>query len=263
MKTYIVSLPDSTRRQICKSRLISKGYVPIFFDAIDGRTKSKEDFNDKFDYDYFEAEFGFYPSSGEVGCALSHQSVYAELVESKLTDNYFLIVEDDCIPRVSAKVMLRVIEALDNFVPDIVLVGYSKVDDKIYRQIEISNPLKVLASVKGSVRKIGKKYTETTCGAVAYLVSGSFLKKLATIKKPGILADDWTFYRDKMKAQIFHVSPLCFLEDFRSLESNLEDSRGIKFLERRVRLRLPKVIRPYWRYLLGLGRKFLMIISWR
>ena len=256
-----MSLPFSSRRKVCEARLIKEGFKPIFIDAIDLRDKSIDDLKDKFDFENFKSSHGVFPSVGEVGCALSHLRAYEKIAKKKLKDKYFFIAEDDCLPLVNAKEILEIINSLKGLSPDVVLLGYSKVDDHIYKAIQRSNPIKKLANVSGSKRLIGRKYTETTCGAVAYLVSQRFIKKLSKMDRPRVVADDWLYYKSEMNATILHVSPLCFLEDFNSMKSNLEDFRSVKFAKKYKRIRIPRFIRPFWQHFVGLGRRLLMELT--
>lgn len=262
MKAHIISLPDSSRKKTTKYRLNNCNYTAVFHDAIDTRYLNRTVLEDQFDFEGFKDFYGYYPSSSEVGCVLSHYKVYRYLAKLNSKDDYFLIVEDDCIPLLNSKKLKNIILSSKDISADIVILGYSKVDNEIYKQIQRANPIKILKNIDNGKFKIGVKYIESQCGAVAYLVSREFIKKLATIQKPKVLADEWPFYKNKMEAKIVHISPLSFLEDYMNMESTQEGQRGIDSQINLRKVRLPKYLRPIWQHTLGIYRRFLMWLKY-
>ena len=172
MDTFIISLPFSPRRAIVK-RLIEFGYNPIFIDALDARNKSEQDIK-QFDYESFYNKNNFYPSKGEVGCAVSHFNLYVRLANTKTQQDYFLITEDDCIPKAFSEEMLSIINSVKDLSPDIVLLGYAKVDESIYSEIQRSNPIRVLKKALHGKYQIGENMLRQLVCAVSYLVSRNF-----------------------------------------------------------------------------------------
>ena len=243
MDVNIISLKDSNRRAVCKSRLISKGYNPIFYDAFDSRNLNEVQLEHIFDFKLFRKTFNYKIDSGIIGCVLSHFNLYKSLLRCENNSKYYIIVEDDCIPLATSSELKNIIDKalISSF--DILLLGYSKTDNTQYEVINKMNPFKKLYS--SGKFDIGIRYKQSSCGAVAYVVSRSFLENITTsIKKPYYVADEWSFLEKRLKLLILHTSPLCFLEDYNGMASSLEDGR---VTNRSIKIRLPYFIRPIWR----------------
>ena len=257
MDVHVISLKDSLRKKICRNRLVSKGYNPIFHDAFDSRNLKENQLKDLFDFDLFRKSFNHKISAGIVGCVLSHYNLYKTLLEYKNNSGYYIIVEDDCIPLANSNDVENIIDAALESSFDILLLGYSKTDDNQYKIINKTNPFKKLYS--SGKFNIGIRYKQSSCGAVAYVVSRSFLDNITnSIKKPYYVADEWLFLEKKLKLLILHTSPLCFLEDYNNMVSNLEDGR---IANRSVKIRLPYFIRPLWRNVYSLYAKVMFHIK--
>ncbi len=243
LDAHIISLNDSPRREVCRKRLTAKGYNPIFHDAFDARNINQKELDCVFDMDLFKDIFDYRIGPEVIGCTLSHYNLYKDLLKLKTTSDYYLIVEDDCIPIATLGEVKSIIDAAKNIPFDILILGYSKTDEDEYETINKMNPFQKIR-ISGKYN-IGIRYKETPCGAVAYVVSSDFLKKITTtILKPYYVADEWNFFKNKLKSSILHVKPLCFLEDYKNMTSNLEENRVIVNKKQK---RLPSFIRPIWR----------------
>jgi|TARA_Y100000389_G_scaffold201899_1_gene245733 glycosyl transferase, family 25 len=257
MDVHVISLEDSRRREICRNRLVSKGYNPVFHDAFDSRNLNENQLEDLFDFKLFRKSFNYKIDSGIVGCVLSHYYLYKTLLESKNNSEYYIIVEDDCIPLATSNDLENTIDAALESSFDILLLGYSKTDDAQYKIINKMNPFKKLYS--SGKFNIGIRYKQSSCGAVAYVVSRRFLKNITTsIKKPYYVADEWSFLEKRLELLILHTSPLCFLEDYNNMVSNLENGR---ITNRSVKIRLPYFIRPLWRNVYGFYARVMLHIK--
>lgn len=90
----VISLADATeRRESIAKQLRQFGFKFSFFDAIDGRGKQPQDF-EEYDKQNFLYNYGRPASAGEIGCYLSHLALwrYCEQLNKTL-----LILEDDAI----------------------------------------------------------------------------------------------------------------------------------------------------------------------
>ena len=67
MDVHVISLKDSLRKKICRNRLVSKGYNPIFHDAFDSRNLKENQLEDLFDFDLFRKSFNYKINAGIVG----------------------------------------------------------------------------------------------------------------------------------------------------------------------------------------------------
>ena len=84
-RVFVISLPDSCRRQRVSEHLDSLGIKFSFFDAFRGRVDLKNPEN-------FRVEL----SNGEVGCWRSHLGIFQKVLEEKI--QVALVLEDDfCI----------------------------------------------------------------------------------------------------------------------------------------------------------------------
>lgn len=257
MDVHVISLKDSLRKKICRNRLVSKGYNPIFHDAFDSRNLKENQLEDLFDFDLFRKSFNYKIDAGIVGCVLSHYNLYKTLLEYKNNSGYYIIVEDDCIPLATSNELENIIDVALESSFDILLLGYSKTDDAQYKIINKMNPFKKFYS--SGKFNIGIRYKQSSCGAVAYVVSRRFLKNIITsIKKPYYVADEWSFLEKRLELLILHISPLCFLEDYKNMVSNLEDGR---IANRSVKIRLPYFFRPLWRNVYGFYARMMFHIK--
>lgn len=250
MKAHIISLKNSPRRLEAQQRASAAGFEACFFDAIDASTDPIVENLYLTSSQKFISRYGRRQTTGELANLLSHQSLYKSLQQYPL--DYHLILEDDFIPLVDAKYLSNVVSLAAGKDADIVILGYSKVDDELEKAINVSNPLMNTLSIPSTNSGIGQRCLETTCGAVSYLVSPRFLDELVIIDDYARLTDDWT-YHDQLGLKIMHVKPLCFREDYKNMSSTLELSRSKSSRMRRVRL--PSFLRPFWRAVLGLGRR--------
>lgn len=94
MKTFVISLTgEETRRKLMQSQLESFSIDYEFFDAIRGSERIADPrwYDDAAAHKYEDRSF----RPGEVGCAISHSSLYAEIVRRGLP--CALILEDDAI----------------------------------------------------------------------------------------------------------------------------------------------------------------------
>ena len=110
LRTFVISLPTSEdRRENCMQSCKSAGLNPEWFEAINGREvmaryeagdpqlQGKIDLKDKVTLDLGfgrKVTIAEKLSAGELGCALSHLSVYHKMVEENI--ELALILEDDC-----------------------------------------------------------------------------------------------------------------------------------------------------------------------
>ena len=93
---FIISLKDSSRREVIASRLRSLNLKFKFFDAVYGRNLTKNEL-DEVDFDFYPKKFNS-PKKltlGEIGCALSHIKLYEYIVENQISEA--IILEDDAI----------------------------------------------------------------------------------------------------------------------------------------------------------------------
>lgn len=96
VKVYIINMPSNQIRRQYMYDLCAK-YTDIldfeFIEAVDGRNLSKyqltERYNQQQAMDFLHREMG----AGEIGCLLSHVSIYHKIIENNI--KYALVLEDD------------------------------------------------------------------------------------------------------------------------------------------------------------------------
>ena len=143
MKTYIISLERSTdRREQCFASCLSVGLKPTWFKAVNGRevlaqpqnihlpAGIKIDLQDKITLNLslnrsviIEDKL----TASELGCALSHLSVYHHIVENNIEQA--LILEDDCLLKPPVADILPIILSKPNIWDMVLLYSESGVRD--------------------------------------------------------------------------------------------------------------------------------------
>ncbi len=255
MIANVISIQGSKRRHVAMQRAKNFNYQVVFFDAIDLVKKDVNQLFDVFDNNGFINRYSREPSSGDIGCLLSHYALWKKLsIENK--EQYHLILEDDFIPKVKSNELLEIINQTKKF--DVLLLGYSKVQDNEELVLKIINPLKKIYSTDR--HNIGRKFRESTCGAVAYVVSKNFVDEISkSVNKPSHVLDDWSFFK-KNGFNILHVQPLCFYEDFLNMGSYIKESgRYIPIHDLKITKKNPiyRFLRSIFRFTYG---RFLSIL---
>jgi len=219
MLANVISIKESPRREKALQRAKEYGFEICFYDAYNYVDDSIQSHADEFDIGRFHERYLRNPASGEIGVFMSHVELWKNLKKKK--QHVHLVLEDDFIPKTSAGVIENIIlSANDEY--DVIILGYSKVDEMVEQAISIINPLNVQYSY--SNYKVGRKFHESTCGALSYVVKDSFFEKvLVDSTKPFYLIDDWSIFK-QMGVNILHVSPLCFYEDYKKMSSNIDIS---------------------------------------
>ena len=223
LKTYVVSLKtEKIRRAQIKKILDNLGIAFDFFDAINPNVDKKYLAN----YNKAQAiqNCGRELTTGELGCNLSHQMVYKDLVESK--HDFALVLEDDAL------VNLDIVEVLNSILEekvqwDVVLLGYSKINKKMYSKINFQNPIgkSILNIDNYSIGVVNRNYTS---GTVGYLISNNAAKKIIDDGYLGVcLADNWDLYHKKSNLKIYHCRPFLIFEDFENLNSSISYERDL------------------------------------
>lgn len=97
MHAYIINLPDSKeRKKTIEEMLLREDKISFeFIEAVDGRKLNNIEKEKLFNIKKAEKWTGWKILPGEIGCTLSHQKCYKQLLESKM--EYVLILEDDIL----------------------------------------------------------------------------------------------------------------------------------------------------------------------
>lgn len=224
IKFQILSLKsDLARRQSIKEQLAIKGgnVEYTFFDAI-----TPSNLSEKIKFNKSKL------TDGEKCCALGHVLMCQDLLQSE--DEYRVFMEDD------AKLDFNDFNGLDDALQyfhdsfDVVILGYSKVDDKLKNKIQFFRPLFCVASFK--MFFVGIPYKQWKCGTVCYSISVKGAKKIIQLNSNcSNTADDW-YQFEKMGLKIVHLMPIVVTEKYNSFASNIESGRNT-FKQRSLALR--------------------------
>lgn len=109
-KIFIISLKNSSRREVIAKRLRSLRLDFEFFDAVYGKELSENELA-KVDFDFYPKEHNSPKplTLGEIGCAMSHIKLYEHIVKNNIPEA--IIFEDDAIVSLYFEEILKV--ALD------------------------------------------------------------------------------------------------------------------------------------------------------
>lgn len=230
MKKYLISLEkDVNRRELFFSQPNTADFQ--IFDAINTMNADWNELNERFNLDKFEQRYGRKTTKGEVGCTLSHLSVYQLIAEDNIIqpDDYCLVCEDDALFAADFQQNLDALLA-QNLKADIVLVGQSKIPSFEDGELEINYPTTLgflQKKVPNTPYKYSYPYRNYFAGTVAYLIKKStacqFLESAKN--RPYWLADDFILFGDEFKVDTLIIRPLMAIEN-PVLISNLEDLRG-------------------------------------
>ena len=112
MRTYIITLALATdRREYLKEVLKNATSMEIkWIDGVDGRCLTDDEIKELFDENKFSKKYLRTIRRGELGCVLSHQKCYKDLLDSE--DEISIVFEDDIVLKSSAEEILRTIKQI-------------------------------------------------------------------------------------------------------------------------------------------------------
>lgn len=188
MNVYVINMKEAVeRRASIESQLQSLGIKANIVEAVSGKALSDEELAEKVDM----AEVSKHPewlTKGVLGCALSHQEVYKQIVESGSTWN--LILEDDVILNTDVEMILDHIvkqkETFKNHVTLLYTISHNR-----YGPVILSSDRQNKVGTYGIHKVLG----QSPAGAGAYImhkdVAKKILEKNKTIK---VAPDTWNYF---------------------------------------------------------------------
>ncbi|TCP90099.1 glycosyl transferase family 25 [Cricetibacter osteomyelitidis] len=231
MKKYLISLDkDIKRREIFFAQPDTVDFE--IFRAVNMMDKTEQDFPQLFDVQGFQQRYGRAVTRGEIGCTLSHLTVYRQIQQDPTiqNDEFVLVCEDDALfAEHFAQHLNTIIQ--QNIQADIILVGQSKIATFNNVELEINYP----TTFKPWQKKLGQSdytyslpYKNYFAGTVAYLIKKStvdkFLNPLKNNPLPYWLADDYILFGNEFTVKTLVIRPLLCIEN-PILESNLSGAR--------------------------------------
>lgn len=137
MKTFVINLDkEKTRMASIDVQLSQLGVIYERISAVYGKELTKDELKCSFSAFRSFCAMGHRLTLGEIGCALSHISVYRQIIDENIP--YALVFEDDIIVDDSFKVRITEIEKfIDEKKAQVILLsalGYNAKEDGIYRR---------------------------------------------------------------------------------------------------------------------------------
>lgn len=133
-------------------------------------------------------------TAGEVGCALSHNTIYKLIVEKNLP--YALILEDDII---ISKDIIKILPILTNYLKDSTIITLERCD--VYKKKTKKHLFKNYYLVDPLLIKEG-----AIAQAAGYLITNAAAKKIHELNLPVYFpADNWGYY--KKYVRFFGIIP--------------------------------------------------------
>lgn len=189
MRTYVINLADSKERLANTSEVLKDTPLRDFtrFEAFDARNLSSAELHRIFDYDGFEKIHNREPRPGEIGCAVSHSSLWQKIFED--SSNALILEDDISLP---GELPTDLLEAVDNWMtvdmPRVLMLSDSNICVK-----------SSFSEIRGHNSK-GEEVCFTIArpvvcqGGYAYIVNPAAARRLVEIWKRNTVTDNWMLF---------------------------------------------------------------------
>ncbi|EEX51326.1 glycosyltransferase family 25 protein [Pasteurella dagmatis] len=200
---FVISLKGSPRRDVISQRLNGLNLNFRFIDGINGKELTQDELN-KVDYEFYLKRFNSRKplTIGEVGCALSHLSIYEMIVQNKIEKA--IILEDDAIVSQVFESLVKdsIRKSPDN--TEIIFYDHGKAKSYCWRKT-ISENYRLV-----HYRRPSKNSKRVIICATAYLITLSGAQKLLKVAYPlRMPADYLTGALQLTKLKAYGVEPPC------------------------------------------------------
>ncbi|MCK3658983.1 Lsg locus protein 4 [Pasteurellaceae bacterium Pebbles2] len=230
MRKFLISLEkDVVRRELFFSQADTADFE--VFNAINTMNLAQEELANHFNFSAFKQAYGRDVTKGEIGCTLSHLSVYELIVNDQTIaeNDYALVCEDDALFAENFQQNLTALLA-QNLTSDIILVGQSKIETFNDQELNLTYPSTFKfwqKNIENTPYYYSYPYKNYFAGTVAYLIKKSacrqFLNQMQQKQATFWLADDFILF-GQWGLDILIVRPLMVIENPK-LGSNLADVR--------------------------------------
>ncbi|MEY0234132.1 glycosyltransferase family 25 protein [Providencia manganoxydans] len=204
MSTFIINLQECTERRRAMQSQLEKTHLSYqFINAIRGTDLSDEEIKSSV-YDYPNCKL----TKGEIGCALSHLSIYRMIVEKDIS--HALILEDDVIIPIDIANTFNEIKKIDNQKKaNVYLLS------RVHSYIENKKLNNNIYSVYNAL------------GAHAYIINKKAAENIISAQKPIIYeADMWWYFKLFKYINLYCYIPyVVALNDESNNDSSLELER--------------------------------------
>lgn len=192
MRTYIINLAAATERKEYMRNVLkgSAGLDIRWIDAVDGKCLTDEEKDELFDENGFIRDFQRTVKRGELGCVLSHQKCYKDLIDSE--EDVAIVFEDDIVLKDSVEKIIEIItKVMPSDKPSVLLLSgwywYS-------RRRKLSTDRFICDVIDARL-------------AHAYVINKQ-AARIMYYSRPWFVADDWGFFRRK-GVKIYSLLPHC------------------------------------------------------
>ncbi|MBZ5486465.1 glycosyltransferase family 25 protein [Halomonas aquamarina] len=212
---YVLTMRDSKRIASIEEQMLKSSLNFEYVDAV----VLKDDHNAYVNQQSVKENYGKELSRGEVGCYLSHKSIWEKVV---LSNKASVIFEDDAlIDKKIVNFLNRL--SLSEVSYDVLILGHSKKDYRNKSLYHFLEPLKI--SEKVGEFLVGRGFKTWPSGTVGYIITPEGAKKLLSISEEiNSVLDDWPYY-ERLGVLVKEVRPLLVWEDYINMESAIENER--------------------------------------
>ncbi|EQC1409824.1 glycosyltransferase family 25 protein [Providencia rettgeri] len=205
MIVFIINLKESSERRLKMQAQLDKTELKYeFINAVNGKDLSDAELKEIV-YDYPNCML----TKGEIGCALSHLSIYKKMVNENIEQA--LVLEDDAVLPHNIEDIISKIKLLDSKrSPNIFLL--SKIDSYIKNQKLDNNIFKVYQAI---------------CSH-AYIINKKAAKNIIKIQTPVRYESDmWRYFRYFNCANVYaYIPSVVSSDDEEKITSSLEKDRS-------------------------------------
>jgi glycosyl transferase family 25 len=195
-KIYVINLTHHRkRRDFIQAQLDALGLQFEWIDAIDGHQLKDHEITENYDSRLAHEITGRALSSGEIGCALSHLSIYRKMIEQSIP--YAIIFEDDAL--------------LGSKFPDIFEHMEKQIDPREEAITLLTRAHKYTAWFSKKIDKSHQLVSVVEAwDAHGYLVTLAAARKLVKMLHPvHTVADCWNYLLKRRAVRIYAIVPYC------------------------------------------------------
>ena len=209
VSVYVINLPKSfERKKFMEEQLNSHGITAHFVSAVNGYEMSESDIESVFDEKLCIDKLGRKLSRGEIGCYLSHFSVYQIFISDENAE-WALILEDDVFLK---EEFYDFFKSINKMPKDIEYLNFANFPDSSF-----------FFKTKNRINKFKiKEHVAGVWGTYAYLISRSAADKLIQQALPIHMPIDYLgrVYGTKLDCLVVH--PYCAYTEVDQIHGSLK-----------------------------------------
>ena len=224
MKIFVISLSNAfDRQQYIKSQLDSRNVPFEFISAINGNALS--DLEKENQYDNKKAKIYYFKelSAGEIGCALSHRSVYEKIIKENI--ERAIVLEDDIVLKPDFFKLLEYLNILPvkEYVIKLERLHWGDWGKQSEQRVKPPFFFPFFKSNLNSDYFFGLPFNNPSL-TWGYYIDLKAAKKLYSIMpKIFLVADGWYYYRKHIKLRILNKPVITNNDEL--FESTISDRR--------------------------------------